>query len=91
MVADRIVDEIDDGRALKLLHNVMSVCFCRLNADAKDIRHVLIALAFGEELHDFALTRRQKCVSARSFLMSRSQKFAEHKRRHRRGKEQFSE
>ena len=59
VVANGVAYETNDRRQLQLLHDVMSVGLCRLDADVECGRNVLVTLAFGEELNDFTLTWRQ--------------------------------
>jgi hypothetical protein len=57
LVSHRVAYQLTDGVQLQLAHDVGAMCFRGLHADSQRHRHFLAALAFRQQLHDFALAR----------------------------------
>jgi len=57
VVADGVQDEFGEGVEIELEHDVGAVGFGGVNADTEDGGDFLVALAFSEELKDFAFAR----------------------------------
>src|SRR2546427_7774234 len=67
-VAYGVPDDLSHGMAIELFHQVDAMRLGCLYADAQDCGDFLAALALGEKLYDFALTRSQRRVRIRGNL-----------------------
>ena len=59
MIADGVAHQFGGGTQLELLHRRGAVGLDRLDADLEQIRNLLVDLALGDQLDDFALAVRQ--------------------------------
>src|SRR3954470_19834001 len=59
VVADCVTDDLYDGTHAELTHDVRPVGLDGPDADPEHLRHLLVALAFGNELDDLARARSQ--------------------------------
>src|SRR2546426_7927876 len=59
VVANGVTHHLDDGTQAELPHDVRSMRLDGPDADAEDLRHLLVALSFRHELDDLSLARRQ--------------------------------
>src|SRR5688572_19865163 len=58
-VADRVTHELAHRVEIELRHDLRSMCLCGLGGHAKHRANLLVRPAFGEQLQDFTLARRQ--------------------------------
>src|SRR5215218_4002968 len=56
---DRVADEVWQGVEFQLPHRGGAMRLHRLDAEVQEARDLLVAFAFGEELHNLAFARRQ--------------------------------
>src|SRR5260370_32050662 len=69
-VPDRVADQLGGGVDVELAHRGRAVGLHRLDADAEQVRDLLVAVALGDELNHLAFPRRQRDpVVARSGLL----------------------
>lgn len=59
LITDRVAHEFADRVKFQLAHDVGAMCFRGLDANAQGYGNFLAALPFGQQLHDFALSRSQ--------------------------------
>src|SRR5271169_3559896 len=71
LVADGVDDEFGNRVKSHLHHDVGAMGLGGVDTDAEDDRHFLIALAFGEELKDFTLSRSQARASGPGRIRSK--------------------
>src|SRR6202030_1376651 len=59
LISNSIAHDFADRMAIEFSHNVGAVRFRRFDAQAQRHRNLLAAFSFCQQLHDFALPRRQ--------------------------------
>ena len=59
VIADGVHDQFGEGVEVEFEHDVGAVGFGGVDADVEEVGDFLVAFAFGEELEDFALARRE--------------------------------